>query len=76
MVNRKGAYITNSKCYDEYNIVKWDSLLYTIQEGEAKPGIVIGGVVVNTTKLNPIANAVDWFSIGNIIFYQTWIGTI
>ena len=55
----------NSKCSDEYNIVKWDSLPYTIQEGQEKPCIMIGDVVVSTIKLNPIVNTVGLFVIGN-----------
>ena len=55
----------NSKCSDEYNIVKWDSLPYTIQEGQEKSCIMIGDVVVSTIKLNPIVNTVGLFVIGN-----------
>ena len=39
----------NSKCDDDYNIVKWVSLPYNIQEGQEKSGI----------KIN-----FDWFVIG------------
>ena len=42
-VNRIGAYMTN--------IVKRDSLPYTVQEGQENKGIWIRDIVVKTTKL-------------------------
>ena len=55
----------NSKCSDEYNIVKWDSLPYTIRKGHEKSGYKIGDVVVKTTKLNRVNGTINWFIIGN-----------
>ena len=39
-----------------------------------KKGILIEDVVVKTIKLNPIANAVSWFAIGNIRNCKNWFG--
>ena len=39
---------------------------HTLYNRVKKKGILIGDVVVKTTKLNPIATAVGWFAIGNI----------
>ena len=60
-VNQIGAYMKNSKCNDEYNIVKWVSFPYTIQEGCKKPGIKIINVAVSRTKLNSVVNTVGCF---------------
>ena len=40
------------------------SIYYT--RGQENQGIMIGGVVVKTIKLNPIADDVGWFAIENI----------
>ena len=65
-VDRIGAYLKTPESNDDYIIVKWESLPFTIQKGEEKPGIKIGDVVVNTIKLNPISEANGWFVIGKI----------
>ena len=55
--------MTNSKC-NEYNVVKWYSVQYTVQKGQEKKGFPIGDLVVK--KLNPISSTNSWFTIGNV----------
>ena len=58
--------IINPKYNHEYIIIRWNSLSYTIEEVQEKRGISIGDLVVTTTKINPIASDVSWFTIGNV----------
>ena len=46
-------------------------ILYTIRKGQEKTGIMIGDVVISTTKLNPMVNTTGWFVIENKSFCQT-----
>ena len=64
-VNRIGAYMKRPESNDDYIIVKWDSLPYTIQKGHEKSGNKIGDVVVKTTKLNRVNGTINWFMFGN-----------
>ena len=54
-VNRIGAYMKRPESYDDYIIVKWDSLPYTIRKGHEKSGYKIGDVVVKTTIMTIIS---------------------
>ena len=56
--------LQNSKYNDQYNVIKWDSVPYTIQKGQDKNGHSIGDLVVETAKLNPIPSANSWFTVG------------
>ena len=63
-VNRIGEYMKNSKCNDDYDIVKWDSFPCTIQKGQEEPDNKSEDIVVTRIKINPIVNTIGWFVIG------------